>query len=112
MPPLAELFDWILHGASHERSNEEQAAADKKAENLTIYHSSTCAYCFKVEMVLKHCHIKIDHKDVDKDSDAANELWKKGGSNMVPCLRLTKPSGDVWLYESADIMKYIKKEFP
>ena len=37
------------------------------------------------------------------------DLIAGGGKNQVPCLRIETGSGDVrWLYESIDIVRYLK----
>ncbi len=63
-----------------------------------------------------HLHGKetlIEERDVDEAKNLL-ELRKGGGKSQVPCLRIEHESekGKVsvqWLYESEDIIAYIKK---
>jgi len=39
------------------------------------------------------------------------DLVAGGGKSQVPCLRIESESGDIqWLYESTDIIQYLKNE--
>ena len=72
---------------------------------LELYVSEYCPYCKKVMKFLQDNDIDFIKKDV---SDPANfeELVSLGGRDQVPFLNDKK--NEVLMYESDDIIKYIK----
>ena len=47
----------------------------------------------------------VEIKNIDKDKEAREYLIEKGGKKQVPCLFI----GQEPLYESLDIIKYLKE---
>ncbi len=47
----------------------------------------------------------VEIKNIDKDKEAREYLIEKGGKKQVPCLFI----GEEPLYESLDIIKYLKE---
>jgi glutaredoxin 2 len=48
-------------------------------------------------------------KDVMSDPSNNTELVAGGGKSQVPCLRIESENGEVrWMYESVDIVRYLK----
>ena len=81
-------------------------------DNLTLYQFTTCPYCIRVRMAVKRLGIKLASKNIHQDRDAHRELIAGGGRTMVPCLRIDGPDGQAtWMYESADIVRYLKDTF-
>ena len=53
--------------------------------------------------------LKIPLKEILFEPRNSADLIAGGGKNQVPCLRIENEGGDVrWLYESIDIVRYIK----
>lgn len=74
-------------------------------EKLTLYVGTTCPFCKKVESFMEDNGIdSVEIKNIDEDKDAREYLIEKGGKKQVPCLFI----GDKALYESLDIIKYLK----
>tara|TARA_X000000950_G_scaffold6333_1_gene6846 strand:- start:16068 stop:16229 length:162 start_codon:yes stop_codon:yes gene_type:complete len=46
-------------------------------------------------------------RDVHREEDAFRELLQGGGRTTVPCLRIEREDGVEWMFESADIMRYL-----
>lgn len=53
--------------------------------------------------------VELDLKDVSEDETAMAELLEKGGKQMVPFLVDTEK--DVSMYESSDIIEYIRDNY-
>lgn len=74
-------------------------------EKLRLYVGTTCPFCKKVESFMEDNGIdSVEIKNIDEDKEAREYLIEKGGKKQVPCLFI----GDKALYESLDIIKYLK----
>ena len=72
---------------------------------IELYIMETCPYCRKVTDFLYDKKIEYVKKDVS-DIKNAEELMKFGGKNQVPFMI----DGDTKMYESADIIEYVRKK--
>lgn len=81
-------------------------------ENLILFQFETCPFCARVRKFLVEHRIELATKDVQRDPTAHQELVAGGGSGMVPCLRIERDGAVSWLYESLDIIEYLRKRFP
>ena len=76
---------------------------------LALYQYRACPFCARTQQVINGLNIKIESRDIQINPKYRSELIQKGGSPQVPCLRIENDKGQVqWLYESADIIKYLK----
>ncbi len=76
--------------------------------NLELYYSRYCPFCIRVLEAIKTMGLKLELRDTDNPK-FHQELVKGGGKQQVPCLKITKGSQAKWLYESADIVQYLRK---
>ena len=72
-----------------------------------LYISETCPYCRKVINYLDENNIKYYKKDVSEPENL-NMLIKLGGKAQVPFL--DDKENDVSMYESDDIINYVKSK--
>ncbi|MEQ8487033.1 MAG: glutathione S-transferase N-terminal domain-containing protein [Pseudomonadales bacterium] len=77
--------------------------------SLVLYHSEICPYCHRVRRFMAGAGIELPLKDVNRDPEARRELLAGGGSAMVPCLRIEQEGSVRWLYESLDIIDYLRQ---
>lgn len=70
---------------------------------IYLFYKDTCPFCKKVLNALKENQKTVHLKDVSGDPEAMDELIKKGGKRMVPCLY---HDGE-YLYESNDIIAWL-----
>jgi glutaredoxin len=97
---------------SSARKNLDQSARDSLASRLVFYGYDTCPYCVKVRRVMKELGLDLANKNTARDLTLRDELQRRGGSSMVPCLQITMKNGHIfWLYESDLIVKFLKKNF-
>ena len=61
---------------------------------------------------MQQANIDIPSRDILRDETAYRELVMGGGSQQVPCLRIESAEGERWLYESADIIEYLRLNPP
>lgn len=111
LTPIILFIDWITRPKSEvKRSEAEQALIDEKAKNLTLYQFQACPFCIKVRRALCRLGVSITLKDA-RIPTVADELIKGGGKRKVPCLRIQTDDDVQWMYESDDIIAYLKREF-
>ena len=74
-----------------------------------LYYFATCPYCIFVRLALVWWGLKIPLREIMFNAQNNTDLITGGGKSQVPCLRIETGSGDVrWLYESIDIVRYLK----
>lgn len=102
----------LLSGNRMNPAVSEQQAAPRTVPGLTLYYSPYCGYCMRVFSALQMMRLDIAMRNVMSDKEAATELRREGGSGMVPCLRIEEGSTIRWMYESADIIDYLRQYEP
>ena len=60
---------------------------------------------------IKALNIDIEIRDTLEESKYHQELLAGGGMTQVPCLRIENGDSVQWMYESADIIKYLNQRF-
>ena len=58
---------------------------------------------------LTEAAIDIPLRDILRDGEARRELIEGGGRATVPCLRIERDGEVRWLYESLDIIDYLRR---
>ncbi len=77
---------------------------------FALYHFEACPYCARVRSTIAERGLAVDLRDIRQNPAFREELVAGGGKGQVPCLRIEHDGGSVeWLYESADIIAYLKK---
>ena len=94
------------------RKKIDQDAIDKKTKHLTIYQFEACPFCVKVRRFVRKNSLKINLKDAKNNKVFKSQLINGGGKHKVPCLKIERLNSKTkWLYESTEIIKFLKKEF-
>lgn len=88
-------------------SEQERQRLNAIAANLSIYQFKACPFCVKVRMYLRGTGIQIPYLDA-KIEPHRTDLLNGGGKLQVPCLRIKGADSSQWMYESGDIIAYIK----
>ncbi|AXY03203.1 glutaredoxin [Vibrio alfacsensis] len=105
------LLNAIFSPRGIKRTEEAQRLIDKKAEHYSLYQFEACPFCVKVRRAMKRQSVNIELRDAKNDPTHREALEQGGGRIKVPCLRIEKDGEVQWMYESADIIGYIEKEF-
>jgi glutathione S-transferase len=83
-----------------------------EADDLWLYTSGYCPYCWLVRRTLSELGVRIAERDIGTDSSHRNQLLAATGRMTVPVLRIKQADGaDRWLPESRDIIRYLKARF-
>ncbi len=80
-------------------------------QGLTLYEYFTCPFCYMTLRAILQLGLEIERRDILKNSDYKQELIEGGGKSQVPCLRIENNKQVAWMYESAEIIGYLKGRF-
>jgi glutaredoxin 2 len=78
------------------------------SEQYTLYQYDSCPFCALVRRYIAEAGLDIPMKDTLRDAEARRELIAGGGDPMVPCLRIEQDGKVRWMYESRDIIAYLR----
>ena len=81
-----------------------------KLDNHSLYYYDTCPFCMRVLFAIKELNLEIELRNIQTNMEHRNELTQGGGNQMVPCLRIDKGGETQWMYESLDIIDYLKNQ--
>ena len=82
---------------------------DEITKNLNLYEMQACPYCVKVRREIKRLSLNIKRMNVKEHPDNKEKLITNGGKFQVPCLYIQDNNNETWLYESEDIINYLRK---
>jgi len=110
--PILLSADWLTTPRGIKRDPGEQQRIDKQTKNLVMYQFPSCPFCIKTRRAVKRLSLNIETRDTLRHAPSRQQLLEGGGVIMVPCLRITGVDDSVeWLYESNEIIKYLKERF-
>jgi len=80
-----------------------------KKTTLALYKMGTCPYCLKTIKVIKELNINVAFKDINESAKHNKTLIEEGGKRQVPCLKIVETNKKaVWLYESEEIINFLR----
>lgn len=110
--PLEWVAGKLGTSAEVERSPEEQARVDQACQNLALYQFRSCPFSITVRREITRLNLNIEVRDAQLDPEHRQALREGGGKVQVPCLLIVDPDGpDQWLYESRDIIAWLRQRF-
>lgn len=110
--PLEWVAGKLGTSAEVERSPEEQARVDQACQNLAFYQFRSCPFSITVRREITRLNLNIEVRDAQLDPEHRKALREGGGKVQVPCLLIADPDGpDQWLYESRDIIAWLRQRF-
>lgn len=78
---------------------------------LSLYIRPSCPYCVRVADFCEQADIALENRNIAEGAHL-EALMTGGGKRQVPCLRIIDDQGQShWLYESLDIIGYLKQQF-
>ncbi len=78
-------------------------------QGLSLYQLYACPFCVKTRRALHRLNVKVEVQDIGKNSEKRKELEVNGGRVKVPCLRIEENDTVRWMYESNEIIDYLKR---
>lgn len=74
-----------------------------------LYYSTFCFFCQKVLMFMRREGIEIELRNTN-EGQHQQALRLGGGKTQVPCLLIESGADQQWMYESDDIITYLKAQ--
>ncbi len=108
---IIAFFDLITRGFKKKRTPENQLQIQQQLKKLSLYQFNLCPFCIKVRRQLHKLNLPIELRDAKNNPQHRTTLEQEGGRIKVPCLRIEDESGTRWMYESSDIIRYLKAQF-
>jgi glutaredoxin len=110
--PVMLLKEQLSKPEGMKRSPEAQLEVDRQCRELALYQFRTCPFCIKVRQEMRHLSLNIELRDAQHDSEHRKALLQGGGRSVVPCLHIVDKHGNGhWMYESGDIIAYLRQRF-
>lgn len=106
------LLNAVFRPSKRKLSPEQKAAQQAQASNLALYQFSACPFCVKVRRELRRLDLELPLRDAKNSELYRSELEHGGGRIKVPCLRIDDEESSTWLYESNDIIDFLRERFP
>lgn len=107
---LTQLYS--LFPGRPRRPAASQHQVDTATHRLSLYQFAACPYCLKVRWAIQRLQLDIVLRDAANDPEHKQALLEGGGKLQTPCLRIEEEDGEIrWMYESADIIHYLKQRF-
>lgn len=78
------------------------------SQHFSLYYYDACPYCQRVLSVINNIDTQVEKRNVQQNRGFHAELNKEGGRTTVPCLRIEQEGQVQWMYESSDIIRYLK----
>jgi glutaredoxin len=111
---LGHLFvfgDYLTRPKTIERSDADQAVVDKAVKQMSLYQFYACPFCIKTRRAIRRLNLPMEYRNAQAAGQFRNDLENLGGKIKVPCLRFEEDGKDRWLYESDNIIAYLKRRF-
>jgi glutaredoxin len=93
------------------RSEAAQEEAKQKARGMSLYQFYACPFCVRVRREIYRLNVPIETRDAQKEGPYRQELLAEGGEVQVPCLRIDDDDRTIWMYESKEIIQFLKENF-
>ena len=111
--PILLLRERLTAPEGVERSADAQKEVDRQCRDLALYQFKTCTFCIKVRQEMRRLSLPIELRDAQHDASHRAALTQGGGKPAVPCLWIRDEHGNSrWMYESGDIVAYLRARFP
>ena len=83
------------------------------ASPMALYYYDTCPFCVRVLRAAQRLGVELELRNIYEDRRHLEALAAARGRTTVPVLRYTDASGrDVWMPESADIVRFLEAGGP
>jgi hypothetical protein len=86
----------------------------KRNPEFVLYQMEVSPFCKRVMNFLRREKLGMEIRDILESETDFMDLMTGGKIDQVPCLRIrknlnSKPSEDQWIYESKEIIEFLKK---
>jgi glutaredoxin len=108
---IIAAIDFITRGSKLKRTAEAQQQVEAELEKLSLFQFFACTFCIKTRRAMHKLNLPIVKRNASQGSPFRDELLQGGGKVQTPCLRIEQDGAVQWLYDSSEIITYLKKRF-
>jgi glutaredoxin len=108
---IIAVIDFITRGTKLKRTSQAQQQVETELEKISLYQFFACPFCIKTRRAMYKLNLPIVKRNASQGSPYRDELLQGGGRIQTPCLRIEKDDAVEWLYDSSEIIRYLKKRF-
>ena len=73
-----------------------------------LYYYDTCPFCQRVLQALPKVKVEVEKRNVMTNRAYSDQQYKATGRTTVPCLLIDDNGKETWMYESADIVRFLQ----
>jgi hypothetical protein len=99
---LGRLVEWF------EEKFRRKNPSSRALPGHTLYHFYLSPYSRNARYAVYDLGLDVPFKDILNDEAAYRDLIQNGGKDQSPCLRVEENGKVRWMYESQDIIKYLR----
>ncbi|GAA0225971.1 glutathione S-transferase N-terminal domain-containing protein [Marinomonas primoryensis] len=108
---IIAIIDLVTRGPKLKRTPEKQKQINNELKHLSLYQFYACPFCIKTRRAMHKLNLPIEKRSASEGSPHRAALLAGGGQIKVPCLRIEQEGKVEWLYESSEIIRYLKTHF-
>ena len=75
--------------------------------SFALYYYDACPFCQRVLRILPKLGVEVELRDILRNGEHRSQLKEATGRTTVPCLRMDNGDDSQWMFESADIIRYL-----
>lgn len=75
--------------------------------SYSLYYYDACPFCQRVLRLLPKLNVEVELRNTLRNSTHRSDLKSATGRTTVPCLRRDQDGKTEWMFESADIIRYL-----
>lgn len=73
-----------------------------------LYYYDACPFCQRVLHALPKVKVEVEKRNVMTNRAYSDQQYKATGRTTVPCLLIDDNGKETWMYESADIIRFLQ----
>lgn len=73
-----------------------------------LYYYDACPFCQRVLRALPGLKVDVEKRNVLTHQEFRKQQYAATGRTTVPCLLISDNGKDTWMFESADIIRFLQ----
>ncbi|UXD87148.1 glutaredoxin family protein [Thalassolituus hydrocarboniclasticus] len=73
-----------------------------------LYYYDACPFCQRVLRALPGVKVEVEKRNVLTNQEFRKQQYAATGRTTVPCLLISDNGKETWMFESADIIRFLQ----
>lgn len=73
-----------------------------------LYYYDSCPFCQRVLMAIQSLNVNVEKRNVINNPEFRQQQLEATKRTTVPCLLIKDGDHEEWMFESGDIIRYLK----